>query len=243
MSLIIGISVILVAASVFIYGRSYWVPYYKKLTGTQETIASVMQKYGEQAIQRITPYFTRQGMDFPPAELRLLALKHERILEVWAGQQDQFKLIRTYKILAASGVAGPKLREGDKQVPEGRYRIVALNPNSHFHLSMKLNYPNDFDLLQAQKEARSEPGTNIFIHGKAVSVGCLAMGDTAIEELFALVHLAGKENVQVLIAPSDPRVQPVAAGSDDSPLWLNELYKELNAEFMHYKKPKYMLRR
>jgi murein L,D-transpeptidase YafK len=116
----------------------------------------------------------------------------------------KFHLIRDYYIQVASGGAGPKLRQGDRQVPEGIYRIVKLDPNSHYHLSMKLNYPNEFDLLHARQDGRKAPGSNILIHGKAVSIGCLAMGDEAIEELFVLTEHVGVEKVKVVIAPHDP---------------------------------------
>ena len=73
-------------------------------------------------------------------------------------------------------------------MPEGVYRIVALNPNSSYHLSMKLDYPTEFDLSKARAEGRTRPGSDIFIHGKAVSIGCVAVGDDAIEEIFVLVR-------------------------------------------------------
>jgi len=71
--------------------------------------------------------------------------------------------VADYRITAASGTAGPKLREGDRQVPEGIYRIVGLNPNSRYHLSMKLDYPNAFDRHQAARDGRARPGSDIFI--------------------------------------------------------------------------------
>ena len=71
---------------------------------------------------------------------------------------------------------------------------------------MKLNYPNEFDLAHAKIEGRTKPGSNIFIHGKAVSIGCLAMGDKTIEELFILANDVGINNITVVISPLDPRV-------------------------------------
>ena len=90
-----------------------------------------------------------------------------------------------------------KLREGDRQVPEGLYRLIGRNPNSNYHLSMKLDYPNSYDPRHAKREGRSNPGSNIFIHGKSLSVGCLAMSGEAIEAFFVLVrgdHLRGSES-------------------------------------------------
>lgn len=118
------------------------------------------------------------------------------------------------------------------QVPEGIYRIEYLNPNSSYHLSMKLNYPNDFDLTHAKAEGRSEPGTNIFIHGKAVSIGCLAMGDEVAEELFVLASDIGHRNIAVAMATRDPRKNKL------SPIpelpWTEELYQNLTTYFASF---------
>ena len=151
-------------------------------------------------------------------------------LELWARDSGEFRFIRDYHIQAASGVAGPKLRQGDRQVPEGIYHITKLDPNSHYHLSMKLNYPNEFDLLHARHEGRANPGSNILIHGKAASIGCLAMGDEAIEELFVLTTQVGAENVKVVIAPHDPRTYPLNADSEKDPEWTPELYSAISRE-------------
>ena len=96
---------------------------------------------------------------------------------------------------------------------------------------MKLNYPNAFDSQWAKKEGRTEPGTNIFIHGKAVSVGCLAMGDPAIEELFVLVSEIGKAQVSVIIAPVDPRKQTLSPAEGDKP-WVATLYQDIERAFL-----------
>lgn len=218
---------------IYFYGRSVWVPVYQSMSG-KETLASVIEKYGERAEKRLIPYFETAGVVYPPKEIKLLALKEERFLELWAKDTGNFKKIRSYPVRGASGNAGPKLVEGDKQVPEGKYKIIGFNPNSSYHLSMKLNYPNDFDLYHARKEKRNKPGSNIFIHGKTLSIGCLAMGDRAIEELFTLVHKVGKKYSEVIIAPYDPREKPLQVKDADSPSWLPELYGEISEEFSKY---------
>lgn len=219
----------------YIYGRSIWVPIYRSMT-QKETLETIQEKYGATAQERLEPYFEKAGVTFPPQQTKLLALKEERLLELWAKDKGAYRWIKNYPIQAASGVAGPKLREGDKQVPEGVYKIVGLNPNSNYHLSMKLDYPNAFDLKHARREGRDNPGSNIFIHGKAVSIGCLAMGDSAIEELFLLASRIGVKNAGVLIAPRDPRTNPLTVERSGSPAWLPELYTMLNREFNHYKR-------
>lgn len=196
----------------------------------ERTVEDIVQIYGVNATRKLNTYFAKAKVSYPPREITLVALKQERKMELWARDTKEFRLIHTYNIQAASGIAGPKLRLGDKQVPEGIYRIDGLNPNSHYHLSMKLNYPNEFDLLHAEMEGRTEPGSDIFIHGRAVSIGCLAMGDETIEELFILTAQVGAENVKVVIAPHDPRVSPLMVDSAQLPLWTPELYANISRE-------------
>ncbi|MBI4237522.1 MAG: L,D-transpeptidase family protein [Deltaproteobacteria bacterium] len=197
-------------------------------TVSAATLATAITRYGPAAEARLTPHFQATDIPYPPRQLRFLTIKAEKALEVWAGAGQHWRLIKRYPILAASGTLGPKLREGDAQVPEGLYRIVALNPNSAFHLSMQLNYPNAFDRLQAQREGRTHPGSDIFIHGGAASIGCLAIGDSAIEELFTLVHRTGLSHVEVIITPTDPRRAPLRP-PPHSPAWVTALYDQLTA--------------
>ena len=113
--------------------------------------------------------------------------------------------VRSWPVLTASGGPGPKLREGDRQVPEGVYSVDQLNPNSAYHLSLRLNYPNAFDRAHAATDGRERLGGDIFIHGKDVSIGCLAIGDDAIEELFWLAGTAGKDAFTTVIVPTEGR--------------------------------------
>ena len=200
-----------------------------KLSG-QWTIEDILQGYSAYATQKLNPYFAKAKVSYPPREIIFIALKREKKLELWARNSGEFRFIRDYDIKAASGVAGPKLRQGDRQVPEGIYRIAGLNPNSHYHLSMKINYPNEFDLFHAAQEGRANPGSDIFIHGRAASIGCLAMGDEAIEELFVLTAHVGAENVKVVIAPHDPRAFPLDVNSEKLPKWTSELYSIISSE-------------
>lgn len=115
------------------------------------------------------------------------AFKQERILELWLQNKDRkFELFRTYPIAAASGELGPKLREGDRQVPEGFYFVPPskMNPQSDFHLSFNIGYPNRYDL------AHDRTGSFIMVHGSNVSIGCLAMTDKKIEEIYTLCDAA-----------------------------------------------------
>jgi hypothetical protein len=202
----------------------------------KKTIKDVIEQIGPEAEARLRPYFKKAGVPWPGQEIDLLAIKDSQTLELWATQNGKKVFIRSYPIQALSGYNGPKLLEGDRQVPEGIYHIVGLNPNSRFHLSMKLNYPNETDLTHAEEEGRDEPGSDIFIHGKDQSIGCLAMGDQTIEELFVLAAQVGVENVNVLIAPQDPRTNELEAPYN-SPAWVNDLYEQLTRAFKDYSLP------
>ena len=208
--------------------KKYYIPS-PKLPG-QWTVEDILQAYGANVTGKLNYYFTKAKVSYPPREVTLIALKQEKKLELWARDSGEFRFIRDYYIMAASGVAGPKLRQGDRQVPEGIYRIEELNPNSHYHLSMKINYPNEFDFFHAVQERRANPGSDIFIHGRTASIGCLAMGDEAIEELFVLTAQVGAENVKVVIAPHDPRTYPLEADSEELPEWTPELYSIISRE-------------
>jgi hypothetical protein len=213
--------------------REYMMPTEPLPATGLRSIDAVLANYGDYAVSQLRPYFDRAGVAYPPRDITLIGLKEERKLEVWARDDGgKFRFIRDYDIKAASGIRGPKLRQGDRQVPEGIYRILHLNPNSNYHLSMKINYPNEADRYHAEIEGRTKPGNDIFIHGKAVSIGCLAMGDEAIEELFVLVAHTGTENVKVVIAPHDPRTTPLEADGANMPIWTEELYRELTDEIL-----------
>lgn len=183
---------------------------------------------------RLQPLFDAANVAFPGDELSLLCFKDSRNLELHARDRDgAWKWIKSYPILAASGRAGPKLTEGDRQVPEGVYAIESLNPNSHYHLALRLNYPNQFDRKMAAHDHRTRLGGDIMIHGKASSIGCLAMGDPAIEELFVLAALVGPERVRVIICPVDFR-NPAAKVSLSGPEWVPDLYLSLDEDLKAY---------
>lgn len=128
--------------------------------------------------------FSENQLSFPPKQLYLRAFKLEKTLEVWASDDTVFRLLKTYPICMIPGYLGPKIKQGDKQVPEGLYIIDKYNPLSDFHLSMRINYPNAADSVRSKAE--KDPGGDIYIHGDCYSVGCLPMGDEAISEIFWL---------------------------------------------------------
>ena len=199
----------------------------------QNATFAAVNKYSYNAERRLLPYFQGAGVAYPPKKVAILAFKNERKVELWAKQaNDQWHFIRHYPLTAYSGKLGPKLRAHDLQIPEGVYQIGFLSPFSAWHLSMKLNYPNQFDLEHAKLDGRSSLGGDIFIHGRASSVGCLAVGDSAIEELFVLVAKTGTHAAKVIIAPNDMRIE--ASRSPLSPHWVPELNNMIAAELMPF---------
>ncbi len=131
-------------------------------------------------------------------EVFIRTFKQEKRLELWIrpSAQQQFMLFRTYPICYYSGRLGPKIRQGDKVTPEGFYRITKndLNPYSRFHLSLDIGYPNQYD------RQFSRTGSMIKIHGACDAVGCFAMSNLQIEEIYYLIQQAldnGQDKIQV----------------------------------------------
>lgn len=203
-------------------------------------VADSIRQYGAAARSRMRPYFQSAAVDYPPAALVLVGLKAERQLEAWVKSRRRggFALVRIYPILGKSGDLGPKLKEGDRQIPEGIYEVDLLNPNSRFHLSLRLNYPNSFDLMRAREDGRRHPGGDIMIHGDTRSAGCLAVGDQAVEDLFVLAADTGLKNIKVILAPMDLRMRELPRQGSDLPEWTGELYAQISAELAELLKEK-----
>jgi murein L,D-transpeptidase YafK len=127
--------------------------------------------------------------------------KKEAELEVWKqASNGQYALLQTYPICRWSGQLGPKVREGDRQAPEGFYTVTPalMNPNSSYHLSFNMGFPNEFD------RAHGRSGSHLMVHGSCTSRGCYAMTDEAISEVYALAREAfngGQRGFQVQAFP------------------------------------------
>jgi len=115
--------------------------------------------------------------------LRIFKLENE--LEVWAKSKGgkQYSILKSFPICAKSGEPGPKRRQGDGQVPEGFYEISAFQPQSSYHLALKVGYPNKSDRIKATSD---DPGGDIMIHGNCVTIGCIPIRDEPVEELYIL---------------------------------------------------------
>ena len=122
-----------------------------------------------------------------PVFIRII--KEDWELELWVKEPDNtWHVLKTYEIEAMSGELGPKTAEGDEQAPEGFYRVYksSMNPRSAYHLSFNIGYPNHYD------RSLGRTGSYIMVHGSDVSIGCFAMTDPKIEEIYTLVNEAFK---------------------------------------------------
>lgn len=136
-----------------------------------------------------------QGLELgKPVFIRIF--KEAAELEVWiAGEVGKpYALFKSYPICSYSGDLGPKLKEGDRQSPEGFYRvgISQLNPNSNYHLSFNLGFPNAYD------RHHGRTGSFLMVHGNCVSIGCYAMTNAGIEEIYLLVEASLQSGVGIV---------------------------------------------
>ena len=199
----------------------------------EATIADRVAQYGPAARARLVPFFRAAGVPYPPARFVLLGFKHERELQLLAaGPGRGLSYIRSYAIQGASGVLGPKLREGDRQVPEGVYSILYLNPNSVAHLSLALSYPNDYDRARAEEEGRDDLGGDIMIHGGS---GVCRMPCSRRRGRRGAVRAGSGRRLERRGGPCEPGRLPPALLPPDyrAPTdWTNDLYVSLRAELM-----------
>jgi murein L,D-transpeptidase YafK len=163
-------------------------------------LSKVSNKVEYQLSGKIVHEMRKKGMaTTSPIMLRIF--KEEGVLEVWKAKADQrFDKIAEYKICAWSGRLGPKIKEGDRQAPEGYYQLTRanLNPNSKYYLAINTGYPNSYD------RSLGRNGTNLMIHGACSSSGCYSMTDEQVLEIYALARDAfkgGQETVQLQALP------------------------------------------
>lgn len=152
--------------------------------------------------------FRKQGLNYPPQDIYFRVFKKDGTLEIWVKEyplyasEPHYILFDAYEICKGSGDIGPKVKEGDLQVPEGFYYINKFNPSSSFHLSLGINYPNKAD--RERNKGEINLGGDIFVHGSCVTVGCIPLTNSKIEEVYVLSVLAksnGQVNIPVHIFP------------------------------------------
>lgn len=183
----------------------------------------------ERQTQPLRTALTERNLTFgAPVYLRIF--KEEAELEVFVKTSAGFAHFRTYPICAFSGDLGPKLKEGDRQSPEGFYQVTreALNPRSSYHLSFDLGFPNAYDA------AHDRTGSFLMVHGRCLSIGCYAMTDPGIEEIYILVEAAlenGQDAVQVHAFPFRMEDAKLSYYSDHP--WIS-FWNELAPAYRHF---------
>tara|TARA_R110002096_G_scaffold163992_5_gene331658 strand:- start:13908 stop:14585 length:678 start_codon:yes stop_codon:yes gene_type:complete len=197
--------------------------------GGSSPIESDDPNRASKAKKRVTPLLKKdleaKGLTFgSPIFLRIFKESHE--LELWVqGSNGKFQLFRNYRIAAMSGKLGPKEKQGDFQAPEGFYFVNSgrFNPYSSYHLSFNIGYPNTYD------RAHKRTGSLIMIHGKSVSIGCFAMTDSSIEEIYTLGDAAlnhGQPFFRVHAFPFRMTKERLAAEADSEHIdFWNNLYE------------------
>ncbi len=147
--------------------------------------------------------FKKRDLRYPPRRVFIRIFKRERVLELWSrGRGGAYVKVRDYPVCYASGSLGPKRRQGDRQVPEGVYHVNALNPWSSYHLGLGVSYPNRADRKRGRK---GKLGGAIMIHGDCVSIGCVAITDKLIEQVYvaaARATAAGQRRIPIHVFPT-----------------------------------------
>lgn len=169
------------------------------MSNSENTLQQTLAKLKPKVEKHLELLFQKAAATYPPEKISLIIYKLEKTVELWALKEKIWKKITEYPMTGFSGMLGPKLQEGDCQIPEGVYEMESLNPLSNFYLSIRINYPNAFDLERAKEDGRTHSGTDIYVHGKDQTAGCIPVGDAAIEEIFYLAGAYGKG--EVIISP------------------------------------------
>ena len=186
-------SFLIILSLVFISGIDF--------KSAQLKYSRVKESYEEKE-ENFKKLYEAKSLDYKKQTILIRVFKNEKELELWVkNSKSAYTLLKIYPICKASGTLGPKRKTGDYQVPEGFYHVDRFNPQSAFYLSLGLNYPNASDKILSDKQ---NPGGDIFIHGNCVSIGCMAMTDDQIKELYIAAVEArngGQNRIPVHIYP------------------------------------------
>lgn len=175
------------------------------LAGCNDTLDSVDLSHVKNKVEQPLPsriIAEMQKKNMPrTSPIMMRIFKEEGVLEVWKAKADnRFDVIASYSICAWSGKLGPKVKEGDRQAPEGFYNLTPthLNPNSKYYLAINTGFPNRFD------QANGRTGSDLMIHGACSSSGCYSMTDEQVLEIYAFARDAfkgGQTSVQLQAFP------------------------------------------
>ncbi len=175
--------------------------------------------------QRPVPFGLSAAMDRldmdPTSPIFIRLYKESSEFEVWKQKRNgDYALLKTYPICKWSGALGPKVKEGDRQAPEGVYTVTPaqMNPASHYYLSFNIGYPNAYD------RSLGRTGSNLMVHGACSSAGCYSMTDQDAGEIFALARdsfRGGQTSFQIQALPFRMTADNLARHHDDPnmPFW------------------------
>jgi murein L,D-transpeptidase YafK len=195
-----------------------------------DSILSVGDKATRPLSEKMVKDIDSKNMD-KESPILVRVFKEESELEVWKqNRSGQFALLKTYPICRWSGELGPKIKEGDRQAPEGFYSITPgqMNPNSQYYLSFDLGYPNAFD------RAHGRTGAQLMVHGDCSSRGCYSMTDEQISEIYALgrdAFFGGQKSFQVQAYPFRMTAQNLAKHRDNPHMAFWKMLKKGNDHF------------
>jgi murein L,D-transpeptidase YafK len=195
-----------------------------------DSILPMSEKAARPLSDKMVKDIQSKNMDMEsPILVRLF--KEESELEVWKQDKEgRFALLKTYPICRWSGELGPKIKEGDRQAPEGFYSITPgqMNPNSQYYLSFDLGYPNAYD------RAYGRTGAQLMVHGDCSSRGCYSMTDEQIAEIYALGRdsfFGGQKSFQVQAYPFRMTAQNLAKHRNSPHLAFWKMLKKGNDHF------------
>jgi murein L,D-transpeptidase YafK len=195
-----------------------------------DSILPMSEKAARPLSDKMVKEIQSRNMDMEsPILVRLF--KEESELEIWKQDREgRFALLKTYPICRWSGELGPKIKEGDRQAPEGFYSISPgqMNPNSQYYLSFDLGYPNAFD------RAYGRTGAQLMVHGDCSSRGCYSMTDEQISEIYALGRdsfFGGQKSFQVQAYPFRMTAQNLAKHRNSPHLAFWKMLKKGNDHF------------
>jgi murein L,D-transpeptidase YafK len=207
------------------------------LTGCNETldalekdVSHVKNKIEHPVSSELLAEMRKRDMD-RNAPIMIRVFKEEGTLEIWkAKRNDRFERIAEYSVCAWSGKLGPKVKEGDRQAPEGFYNLsrAHLNPNSRYYLAINTGFPNRYDAANART------GTNLMIHGACSSSGCYSMTDGQMLEIYALARDAfkgGQTSIQFAAFPFKMTPENMARHSKSEHF---EFWKMLKEGYDHF---------
>ncbi len=183
----------------------------------------------QRAVAQLEPQLAAKEMQLGQAAF-IRVFKQEEELELWLEKDGQMELFKTWPIAKFSGHPGPKTKQGDNQAPEGFYFVPPnqLNPHSSYHLSFNLGYPNRYD------RTHGYTGNYLMVHGNSVSIGCYAMTDPVIEEIWTLMDAAyrqGQPFIRVHIFPF--RMTPDNMDRHGGGPW-HEFWKNLQEGYLSF---------